>query len=57
MHGTHEEEFRSWELAPPGQRPGTMDRYRARMQELVGPMVFQDTLGEQFCLFTRRDRV
>ena len=53
----YEEEFRSWELAPPRQRPGTMDRYRARMQELVGPMVFQDTLGEQFCLFTRKDRV
>jgi hypothetical protein len=53
----YEEEFRSWELAPPRQLPGTMDRYRARMQELVGPMVFQDTLGERFCPFTRRDRI
>jgi hypothetical protein len=44
----YEDEFRSWEFAPPvfpRQPPGTMDRYRARMQELVGPMVFQGTIG------------
>jgi uncharacterized protein DUF6535 len=48
-----EEEFRSWELAPPvfpRQPLGTIDRYRARMQELVGPMVFQGTAGERFSL-------
>lgn len=39
----NEEEFRSWELAPPvfpRQPPGTIDHYKARMQDLVGPMVF-----------------
>jgi len=38
----YEEEFLSWELAPPvfpRQPPGIIDRYRARMQELVGPMI------------------
>ena len=56
----YEEEFRSWELAPPmfpPQPPGTIDRYRARMQALVGPMVFLGTSGERFSLSTRRDRI
>jgi hypothetical protein len=56
----YEEEFRSWELAPPmfpPQPPGTIDHYRARMQDLVGPMVFLGTSGEQFSLSTRRDRM
>ncbi|KAF8490142.1 hypothetical protein F5888DRAFT_1742498 [Russula emetica] len=42
----YEEEFYSWELAPPvfpRQPPGTIDHYRARMQDLVGPMVFRGT--------------
>src|SRR5258708_252677 len=49
----YEEEFKSWELAPPvfpRQPLGTIDRYRARMQELVGPMDFQETAGERFSL-------
>jgi len=42
----YEEEFRSWEFAPPvfpRQPVGSMDRYRTRMQQLVGPMVFRGT--------------
>jgi len=38
----YEKEFSSWDLAPPvfpRQPPETIDRYRARMQDLVGPMV------------------
>jgi hypothetical protein len=56
----YEEEFLSWELAPPvfpRQPPGTIDHYRARMQDLVGPMVFLGTAGELFPLSTRRDRI
>lgn len=43
----YEEEFRSSELVPvfPRQPPGTIDHYRARMQDLVGPMVFLGTAG------------
>ena len=54
----YEVEFGSWELAPPvfpRQRPETMDRYRARMQDLVGPMVFVGTAGERFSLATCRE--
>jgi hypothetical protein len=56
----YEEEFRSWDLAPPvfpRQPPGTVDHYRARMQDLVGPMVFLRTAGERFSLSTRRDHI
>jgi hypothetical protein len=55
----YEEEFRSSELVPvfPRQPPGTIDHYRARMQDLVGPMVFLGTAGERFSLSTRRDRI
>jgi hypothetical protein len=56
----YEEEFSSWELAPPvfpRQPPGTIDHYRARMQDLVGPMVFLGTAGERFSLSTGRDLI
>ena len=56
----YEEEFLSWELAPPvfpRQPPGTIDQYRARMQDLVGPLVFIGTAGERFSLLTCRDRI
>jgi hypothetical protein len=53
----YEEEFLSWELAPPmfpRQPPGIVDRYRARMQELVGPMIVQGTTGERFYSSTHK---
>lgn len=56
----YEEEFLSWELAPPvfpRQPPGTIDHHRARMQDLVGPLVFTGTAGERFSLSTCRDRI
>jgi hypothetical protein len=52
----YEEEFLSWELAPPSfpsKPPGIMDRYRARMQALVGPVIVQGTTGERFCPSTQ----
>ena len=56
-----EEEFRSWELAPPvfpRQSPETMDRYRARMQDIVGPIiVFLHTSGELFSSDTQRSHL
>jgi len=55
-----EEEFCSWELAPPvfpRQPSGTIDHYRAQMQDLVGPMVLLGATGEWFSLSTRRDRI
>lgn len=39
---TYKGEFRAWELAPPvfpRQPPGTLNRYRSKMQTLVGPIV------------------
>jgi Family of unknown function (DUF6535) len=58
----YEEEFRSWELAPPmfPRQPPTINHYRARMQDLVGPMVFLGTAGERFplstCIVTNHDQ-
>ena len=44
--------FSSWELAPPmfPRQPPTIDHYRARMQDLVGPMVFLGTASERFSI-------
>jgi len=56
----YEDEYRSLALgAPvfPRQPVGTMDRYRARMQQLVGPMVLQGTAGERLSPSTCRERV
>jgi len=42
-------EFESWETAPPvfpRQPPGSLGRYRSRMQKLVGPII-QDIAGEE----------
>ena len=42
-------EFESWETAPPvfpRQPPGSLRRYRSRMQKLVGPII-QDIAGEE----------
>jgi hypothetical protein len=48
----YEGAFSSWELAPPmfPRQPPTIDHYRARMQDLVGPMVFLGTAGERFSI-------
>lgn len=48
--------FASWELAPPvfPRQPPTIDHYRARMQDLVGPMVFLRTAGERFSIDAQR---
>ena len=46
----YEAELREWELAPPvfpRRPPGSLDRYRSRMQEIVGPII-QGITGEQF---------
>ncbi len=39
--------WHAYEDAFPRQPPGTIDRYRARMQDLVGPLVSLGTAGEQ----------
>jgi len=38
----YETELREWESAPPmypRRPPGSLDRYRSRMQEIVGPII------------------
>ena len=42
----YEAELREWEVAPPvfpRQPPGGLDRYRSRMQEIVGPIIREIT--------------
>jgi len=42
----YETEFREWESAPPmspRRPPGSLDRYRSRMQEIVGPIIQEIT--------------
>jgi hypothetical protein len=54
----YEDEFLAWESASglavfPRQQSGSLDRYRSRMQKLVGPII-QDITGERFTKDTSR---